>query len=283
MTRKIRKLSQELKSLREKRDAFNKETEQWAEKRDTINKQIKDLRLEATNIRERRDTANEKVKDLKIQRDQKVALIREVIEETKQLKKKIRLLAKKKPIQAANAIRKEKEQIEWKIQTTSLTLQEEKPLVKKANQLEVQLNIYEKINDARKELTESQNKIKIMDEEARSSHTQLSELAQLSQELHSKMIKTIKKAKTLQTEADNYHQIFLQNKQKSHKIHIEYTEVQKEVKTLKKELAETEEKEKMLQQEETRKRLKAKVLKKLKQGKKLTLEEFKLLAGEEMT
>jgi len=226
---------------------------------------------------------NAKVKDLKSQRDQTIALIKEEIEETKQLKERLRLLTAKKPKRAANAIRREKEEIEWEIQTTSLTLQEEKPLIEKANQLEIKLNIYQQINDAKEKITELQNEIKIMDEEARLFHTQLSELAQLSQEHHNKMMETINKAKTLQTEADNHHQIFLQNKQKSQKIHAKYAEVEKKIKALKKDLAETEEKRKMLQQEETRKKLKAKALKKLKQGEKLTLEEFRLLAGEETT
>ncbi len=48
-------------------------------------------------------------------------------------------------------------------------------------------------------------------------------------------------------------------------------------------MTEREDKEKTLRQEETKKKLKAKVLEKLKQGEKLTLEEFKLLAAEEGT
>jgi len=278
---KIRKLSVKLKSLKQQRASWNKEAKQWAEKRDKIHKQIKDLRLEAVNTRERRDVINAKVGELKTQRDEAREFAKKMVEESKQLKEKLRFLNAQKPKRTADALRREKEKIEWKIQTTSLTLQEERPFVERANRLQIQLNIYQQINDIKEKITKLQSKIKAANEKARCFHAQLSELAQQSQELHSKMIELLKKTKTLQAEADQYHQIFIQNKQKSQKIHKEYVKIEKQIKALKKELAEKEEKEKMLQQEAARKKLKARALKKLKQGEKLTLEEFKLLGEEE--
>jgi uncharacterized coiled-coil DUF342 family protein len=277
---KILKLNKELESLREQRDSSDEETKQWMEKRDTINKQVKDLRLEASKVRERRDTINAKVKSLKTQRDQSRTLAKEKLETKKQLKEKLRLLNLKKPEKSADAIRKEKEEIEWTIQTTSLTLQEEKPLVKKATLLGSKLNIYQQMDAAKKKIFELQKEIETMEDEAKLSHTQLLELAQQSQELHDKMMETLEKAKTLQIEADKHHQNFLQSKQKSQKIHREYLRVSEEIKVLKKELGEEREKERNLQQEETRKKLRAEVQRKLEEGKKLTFEEFKLLSEE---
>jgi uncharacterized coiled-coil DUF342 family protein len=272
----MRKLSQELKSLREQRDSLSIEAEQWAEERDRIHKQIKDLRLEAASLRERRDKVNAKVKTLKTQRNQMRALIKEKLEKTKQIREKLQLLNMKKPRQSVDAIRKEKAGIEWKIQTTPLTLQEEKPLVRKANLLELQLNICQKIDDANEKIVKLRKEIAEMSEGANLSHSQLSESARQSQELHETMMKTLERTKMLQTEADAHHQNFIQSKQKAQKMHREFLQVKEKVMVLEEESMKSKESEKMLRDEEARNKLKAEVLKKLKEGKKLTFEEFKL-------
>jgi uncharacterized coiled-coil DUF342 family protein len=272
----MKKLSQELKSLREQRDVLNEEAEQWAEERDKVHKQIKDLRFEAATLRERRDKVNAKVKTLKTQRNQTRVLIKEKLEEMKQIREKLRLLNMKKPRRPVDAIRKEKAGIEWKIQTTPLTLQEERPFVRKANLLELQLSICRKINDAKEKIVKLRKEIMEMNEGASLSHSQLSESARQSQELHEKMMKTLDRARALQTEADAHHRNFIQSKQNAQKVHREFLQVKEQVMILKEESMKNKESEKMLRDEEARRKLKAEVLKKLKEGKKLTFEEFKL-------
>jgi uncharacterized coiled-coil DUF342 family protein len=281
ISKKAAKLNQELKSLKQQWNLSRENAKRWAEKRDALHKQIKDLRMEVANLRERRDTINGKVKALKVQRNQTRTLTRENAERIRRLKENLQLLYAKKPKKSFSAVRREKQEIEWKIQTTSLTLQEEKPLVEKANQLKIQLETYQQINNTRAQIPELQNKIAAMNEKAERSHTQLSELAQQSQELHRKMIENIAKAKALQIQADEYHKTFIENKQKTQKIREKYIAVEKRIKNMRRKLAEKEEKEKQLQQEKTRKKLKAEALTKLEKGKKLSLEEFKLLAEKE--
>ncbi|MGB9135289.1 MAG: hypothetical protein WCC63_06895 [Candidatus Bathyarchaeia archaeon] len=274
----LEKLGQNLKSLEEERSSFTKEAEQWAERRDQIHKQIKDLRLEAASFRERRDTINAKVRMLKTRRNQTRASLKEKSEEAKQLKGKIQLLNSKKPKQAADAIRKEKEKIEWDIQTTSLTLQEEKPLVRRAASLELQLGIYRQMEDTRMKIAELRRETEEIHDDASLSHRQLSELAPQSQELHEKMVGTMEKAKKLQNEADDYHRNFLQSKQKAQNIHSDCLQVEEIIRALKQELAKNREQERISRENEARRRLKAEVLKKLEEGKKLTFEEFKLIS-----
>ncbi len=278
---KIKKLSQHLKSLREQRAVFDKEAKEWAEKRDAVHKQIKDLKLEAANLRDRRDSINTKVKTLKMERNQKRSLVQRDIEETRQLRERLQRLYAKKPKQAASVIKLEKEKIEWQIQTTSLTLPEEKPLVEKTNRLEKQLNVHLQIDGTKAKIIKLNRKINSMNKEAKQLHAQISELATQSQELHQKMRDSLEKAKALQPGADEHHQNFVQNKQLAKKIHEEIVAIEKEIETVEKALAEDKEKKKTQRLEETRKKLKREALEKLKQGKKLAFEEFKLLAEEE--
>lgn len=278
---KIRKLSQQLQSLRRQKYSLDEEAEQWAEKRNTVHKQIKDLRLEAAKTRDRRDVINAKVKTLKTRRDESRNIIKEKIEEIKRLKKKLQLLYVKRSRADINLIRKEKEDIEWKIQTSSLSLQEEKPLVEKANQFDIELETHRQFIDTKNQIENLRTQINAMNEEADLFHKSLKELADQSQELHGIMIENLNKAQNLQSEADEYHQEFLQSKQKPRKLHQECIEFEKRVEALKECLAETERKRKKEQQEKVRERLREEAVKKLEKGRKLSLDEFKLLAEDE--
>ncbi|UCH31833.1 MAG: hypothetical protein JSV05_00010 [Candidatus Bathyarchaeota archaeon] len=280
LVHQIEELEKELNSLTQQRETFENKAQQWAKKRDTIHKQIKDLRLEIVDSRQRRDTINEKVKALKTQRDQTRTTIKEKINEAKNKREKLRLLRAKRPRQDAEKIRLQKEEIEWQIQTTPLTLQEEKPLVEKANQLGIFLEIFRQITNLEEEISDLQNKIDTMNEEAKVLHSRISELALASQEQHERMIEGLNKVKTLQPEADRNHQSFISEKNDSKGIHKRLLEIKKRIKTLKANLTEDENKKRRQLQEETRKRIKAEASKKLKQGKKLSLEEFKLLTNE---
>ncbi|UCE96934.1 MAG: hypothetical protein JSV51_04960 [Candidatus Bathyarchaeota archaeon] len=277
----VTKLSQQLRSLKVQLDSSNNEAKRWAEKRDAIHKQIRDLRLEAAKARKRRDSINAKVKILKTQRERMLGLRKEKKENSRLLLNKLILLNQKKPRQAASVLMEEKEKIEWAIQTTSLTLLEEKPLVERANQLEIKLKIYRQISVIKEKIAKSKEEIKEASEKADLYHAELSELAPLSQEIHEKMLGNIHKAEELQIEADLKHQNFLQHKQESEKILKQHIEVESKIRVLKKESAEAEESERMLRLENTRKKLRAEALRKLERGEKLTLDEFKLLAKEE--
>lgn len=279
--RKIRKSSQQLQSLRRQKHSLDEETEQWAEKRDLVHKHIKDLRLEAAKTRDRRNVMNAKVKAQKIHRDERRNIIKEKTEEIKRLKKKLRLLYVKRSRADINLIRKEKEDIEWKIQTSSLSLQEEKPLVQRANQLDIELETHTQFIDTKNQIEKLRTQITTTNEKANLFHKNLEELANQSQELHKTMIENLNKAQNLRSEADKYHQEFLQNKQKSRILHQECIELEKRVEALKKCLAETERKRKKEQQEKVRERLREEAVEKLGKGRKLSLDEFKLLAEDE--
>jgi uncharacterized coiled-coil DUF342 family protein len=280
--RQLERLDQNLKSLLDEKASFTKEAERWAQNRDQIHRQIRDLRLEATALRERRDALNTRVGMLKARRNETRASIKEKHEEITQLEKRVQRLGLKKPEEPAEAIRKEKEKIEWDIQTTSLTLQEEKPLVRRATLLELQLGIHKQIHDAKARIVELRREVHEMRADSNLSHQKLSELAQESQQLHLKMVETQQKAEKLQAEADEHHQVFLQNKRKAQNIHIDCSQIKEKIRVLRKQITEDREQEKISRANEKRRKLKSEALRKLAAGKKLTLEEFKLTSEDEI-
>lgn len=277
---KLAKLRENLKSLQHQLDRLNGEAERWAQKRNSIHQQIKDLRLEVAKAREQRDAANTKAKAWKMKRNRTRALLTKKKEESRRLKETLQRLSKKKPKPPVEAVKREKEQIEWQIQTSSLTLQEERLLVEQVNQLETQLDIYEEINNTKEKIGMLRDAIGKMNTVAALAHTHVLELAQKSQEFHQKMVNVAEKIEALQIDADVYHQNFIQSREKYRKIYEEYAEVKQEIEIIEEELAEKEEQEKLRRREETRNKIKADALAKLEKGQKLTWEEFRLLADE---
>ncbi len=281
MLEETKKLKEELKTLRQRWTSEEATATRWADRRNALNKQIKDLRSEAASLRERRDSTNEKVKTLKQQRNQTRSVMQQNTERIKQLKEKLFLLHRKKPNKPPRTIKQEKDEIEWKIQTTSLTLQEEKPLVTKANQLKIQLDTHRQIIATKTQIAELQARMPPMNEKAEQFHTRLSELALQSQELHVKMNETRDKANSLHIEADKYHSKFVDYKEKSNQTRKEIGAIQRAMKNIQRKLDKVEEQEKLLQLKKTRSKMKADAIEKLRRGRKLSLEEFKLLGEDE--
>jgi uncharacterized coiled-coil DUF342 family protein len=280
--RKIDELTQKLSALKDQRDKLNAEAEGWAEKRDKLNEQVKNLRAETLGLKNERDKLNEEVKELKRQRDEAKTEFHAKIEEMRKLDQEIRALVNKKPSRSFQALQTEFDRIEWKIQTTSLSLKEEKELVGQVKQLETQLNIYKKLNQQNQKLVELKAELKALKTKSKLFHEQLTETAQRSQQVHEKMMEKINNSKKHKEEADGLHGLFLRTREKVRPIHKEIMEISNQIRKLREEAHKEEEKEKRKSEETLREKLEKKAREKLRRGEKLSWEEFQLLGEKGM-
>jgi uncharacterized coiled-coil DUF342 family protein len=278
---KLEELVDKASALRQERERLRQESKKSAEKRDKLHKQIKDLGLEIGRDRERRNALNRKVKELKTQRDESRDQTRLIAEEIGKLNQKMAHFRSHRPKQHSQVLKQEKERIEWRIQTTSLSLEEEKPLVKRANQLESQLKILRRIGNLEAEVGQLICRRNVKERDAAQIHAQLSELAQQSQELHKRMMLNAERKEGLQAAADQHHQDSLDSRLAAQQVNEACARVGEQIGTLEKEIVEDQETKRKLRQEELRKKLRAKASEKLKQGEKLTFAEFKLLTEDE--
>jgi uncharacterized coiled-coil DUF342 family protein len=278
---KIKELIQKLSILKEQRSKLNAEATEWAQKRDKLNEQFKSLRAEILELRDERDKLNEKVKELKQQREKTKEEIRGKIEEIKKLNQETRILTKKKPSKSFQTLQKEIERIEWKIQTTPLSLHEEKELVEKVKQLETQLNIHRKLDQLNMKSLELQTELKTLETNKKLCHEKLTEAAQKSQEIHGKMLEKIAESKKIRMEADNIHKLFLQTREKTRPLQNDIVEISNQMKLLREQIREEEEKEKKKIEKTLREKLEKQAREKLKRGEKITWEEFQLLSEKE--
>lgn len=268
--------------LKKERNRLRKDAIKRAEKRNTIHEKIRNLRKEASSNKEKRDTINKKVQELKNLRDKVKGKRKETQEQILELQKKIKVLNEEKPKGNLRQVEREIENIDWKIQTTSLTLKEEQSLVNKVRQLEAQLSVQRQIKEFEEKLVDLYSIRKKFEIETKILHEELSELAEQSQIFHEQMIAALDKTHEFQVEANNFHQKYVETKQQAQMVHRKCVEIEEKIRTIRKELTQEANKQEAERQSEIQKELEKRALAKLKSGKKLLWEEFQILAEKGM-
>ena len=168
---------------------------------------------------------NEKVKLLKQQRDAIRAKATPIIEQINARKEKIAELKKKVPRESQQDLQQELEAIEWKIQTTSLDLQEEKRLIENVKELEILLSAYKKIDAQNKKIKDLIIQRKAIEDEADVFHNELTDLAKKSQDLHTKMIEKVNAVKISRAQADGLHQAYVKTKEDIVQMYVKIAEL----------------------------------------------------------
>ncbi|MEM3578600.1 MAG: hypothetical protein QXL54_00035 [Candidatus Bathyarchaeia archaeon] len=275
---KIEELNQRLGILKNQREKLTAEAKELAEKRDRLNNEFKRLKTEALELKKVRDEINAEVKGLKQQRDQIKMEITQKAKGLKNLQNEIKVLMAKKPSKNPSFLQKEVDAIEWKIQTTSLSLQEEKHLVEKVKQLETQLNVHKRIEQLNQKKIELTTELKALEARAKSIHEKIISEAEKSQKIHGEMMRKLEDARKLKSEADSVHTLFLQAKEKMEPVKKAIEKILEEMKRIKEEVAAETEKEKRKSEESLLENVARHAMEKLRRGEKLTWEEFRILA-----
>lgn len=275
---RVEELERELDTLTTERDRLNEEALRWAGKRDRLHEQIRRLRSEANSFREERDKLNGAVGALKTLREGAKKEARIKIDQIKTLRQEIKDALSHRPSRSSQSLQNEIEAIEWKIQTDSPTLDEERRLIERVKALETQMEVYREIESIRDKIEGLQNQITKLKDERVSHNQKISEMAKESQRFHEKMIERLQNATKLKAEADEMHGKYAEHKEPARALHLRYVETLEQIRTLREKIREKEEKERSEQEADLRRKLEEEALGKLKRGEKLTFEEFKILA-----
>jgi uncharacterized coiled-coil DUF342 family protein len=279
----IEVLTRKLTELKGKRSIAGKDADERAERRDRLNEQVHTLRAEVQKLRAERDELNEEVRKLKQQRSEAVSKIREKIAELKDISQERKAIAENRPLRSYQSLKKELEDLEWKVQTTSHTLQEDKEMMEKARHLETQLSIYRKLEKFSQKASELRNQLNALKNENENCHQKITALAQRSQELHKNMLEKVEEEKRKKEGADDMHKQFLEARAKTRPLQDEIISVSAQILQLRKGLQEAEQKQKKESEDTLRQTIEKQAKEKLKRGEKLSWEEFQLLAEKGMT
>jgi uncharacterized coiled-coil DUF342 family protein len=280
-TNEIATINQQLATLKDQANKANAATKTHIEKRDMLNEQFKKLRREIHELKSERNRLNEKVKTLKQQRDEARTKIRTIIEEIKTHRRKLTELKKKTPKKSHQNLQKELQSIEWKIQTTSLDLQEEKRLIETVKQLETQLTVYRKIEQQNRKIIELRKEIKTLEIKEDAFHQELIDTAQKSQEIHANMLAKISEARNIKGEADSLHYAYLQAKERAKPLNAEMKKLIEQRKKLQDAVREEDERKRKTAEQALKEKLGSQARDKLQRGEKLSWDEFQLLAEDD--
>lgn len=294
----ITMLSQQIEKKKDEITKIEAEIKNSIQTRDQLNVKVKNAWQEINEIRKQRDSLNEQVKALKEQREGMRVKSAEVIDKINETRAKVDELKTKTPRVSQRELQEEFNAIEWKISTTSLDLQEEKRLIERVKQLEILLRGFKKIDKQYQKISELQNERKPFKNEADSLHSELTDLAKKSQDLHLELMSKVEQAKKDKAEADLHHEAYIQGKEQINQLLVEIAVLTGEIKGLKNTLyekskairaknqadrkaarARTEEEKinKKIVNDSLREKLGSQARDKLQRGERLNWNEFQLL------
>lgn len=279
---RIEELDKQLSILKEQKVKIDTEADELAEKRDKLNQQFQRTRAEAQQLRNGRDEANKEVKKLKKEREEMKEEIQQRIQEVRGLREEALSIARTKPSRSLQSLQDEFENIEWKIQTTHLSLEDEKILIEQVKQIETQMNVHKKLGQINKRIIELQTQINTSKVRNKLCHERLTTMALNSQENHQKMLAKIEESRKIKASADVAHQSLMQKREEARRIHEEIAAILKQMRCLKDKAIQEENVKKAQSEETIRQEIEIQARKKLEKGERLSWEEFQILAEKGM-
>lgn len=275
--RRLIELDEEISELKVEIDRLSDEAREFVERRNTIHERMRELRLEAAKLRGERDTLNDEVRNLKIILGELKKSYHEKLNALNELKQRIRNHFKTKPAEKEEYLKREISEIEWKIQTSSLSLEEENRLIKRIRFLETQLAFYRNLEKMRGEVVLLKEQMKKLRDEIAFCRNKIAENIAKSQKLHERMMEHFSEIDKLRHEADRMHKMYLEIREKISSLRLKYADLLGQISALKK-IIRKEERKKTEAAAALRGKIEREALEKLKRGEKISFEEFKILA-----
>jgi uncharacterized coiled-coil DUF342 family protein len=274
--KELDELADEVGVQRERIEVLRQEAKDWMEKRDNLNTQNRKIWLEAKELRKKRDELNEQIKKLKEERTKIYEQTTPKRTELENLRKRMDALLGGTSRSESATIRRIHE-LDWEIQTNPLTMAEEKAIIEQVKELEEQALIHKEAKTVRDRILELRSELVALRAAASNVHEKVTKLAEQSQSYHEEMLTRIKQTEGIKTQADEAHSQYAKARLQLDETQKKSAEALGRLRAIR--LAMKQEKE-----DEAKKRVEALMaveseaaMKKFKQRKKVTLEEFKIL------
>jgi len=276
LTQRLEILGKEVEELKASRDSLLREADEHLKRRDELNRKFQEHRLKISELKGERDRLNLEVKKLKSERDEarREASVKRL--KLKELKAEYEKMRRQLKGNIQNA-KEELERLEWSIQTNPYSPSEERKVLVRIARLEEELKSHRKGEELLAQIEETAKDVNALNQQAELKHGELVKMAEESEKYHREMISLVKDAANVKKEADEEHQRFMEVRGKLKEAQQKYLATLLELKATRRQLKEIYRRNGLEKGEELKKRLEAEASEKLKQGGKLTFEEFKIL------
>jgi uncharacterized coiled-coil DUF342 family protein len=284
VTDNIDTLETRASELFEKRDSLIKEREARRKERDHLNKSVKDLKEKARNTKAERDGVNAKVAELK----GRLGGLRERLEAKREAAGEIdeEIGENRRRLRPRGRLLEELRGIEWELSTTpTLEIKDrEAELIERAKNLKAQIEEHRKLDTRDDMYLMSLADSKAVEVEIRRIRQEMDVLRETGQEYHERMLAFYRQADEERKRSDEAHGKFVDALEALREVNEGLDKVLPDLKKMRKLSRDedrflSEKRDKVIV--EKKKELAAEAKRKLNAGEKLTLDEMKLVFGEE--
>ncbi len=284
---KISNIEALARDIKHQREEFNRKVTTIANNRNSLNEQVKQLIKTAKEEREKRDTCNKAISEIK---EKKNVLLKEVEGFEEQASTLDQQLSgeeekinqtKRRTDFSAKKLRRDIQDLEWKIQTTSnLSISEEREIVDRIERLENKFRDVRETDVLARDLRTIIKRINVLKGHVRRLDNELRSHARESRFHHKTMIQAFKNADVLRKQADELHAQFLEAKRQANTIHNDYLGYIREINRIRQSISKNKQKHRAEQDAHRREIIEEKTedaKKKFEEGRKLSFEEFRTL------
>ena len=281
---RLAKLEARLDELFRRRDGLREQADRFKGQRDALNDEVRALREQAASERGLRDELNEKVAGIKARID----TLREKLETSRGGLDQVNggREERRPGLPPRWRVERDLQQVEWEMATTP-TMEirgKEEELIERANSLRALLEEHKRLeanDDARLESLAGSRAIGM---EIRKERDEIQAVRDVSQGHHERMLALYRKADEEKGRADDAHARFVERLEESREVNAEIDAVLPEVRELRKKLRVAGQRISAMRDRglrAKREELKAEAMRKLEAGEKLSLDEMKLIYGED--
>lgn len=280
LDKEIAQIEHNISQLIESRTTLEKDTKKRLSERNRLNDLFQKLKQEIAALKEKRDKINQEVLGLKEKREELKKILFENRDVVDKIFSSLRELKIKIP-HGAHRLTKERDEIDWKIQTNSLSIQKEKELLERIKEIEINLVAFDHSNKLKQELNERKKEIESLKNQMDPLRNQQMELSKENDTIQDEITRLYDKAKKFREESNEAHKKYEEGFKQLVQIRAEYMMQIKKVKELRKKHQDLTESKSIKKMESYKKKSESEALEKFKKDKKITLEEFKMIFSKE--
>ena len=287
ISKQIDNIEDEVIEWRAKREELNSLVMEKSKVRNQKNAEVKEHIVKANEEKKKRDEINTKLNELKPQKlavDQEIQKYRKILDETDKKLENVpeppNISNSKKSFYLLKKYEKEIKNLEWKLQTQTFSLEEERILVDRIADLDQKVEGLSEFKNLSKEKIKSFHNVRKLKNQMHKTIREMNGYVKESRMHHKKMVEAFSKANTVRKEADMIHADIQKIKTQADLIHSEFVEKIKLKRTLSNKIKKYSQKLQAEQKSRETEAIKEKttnVLQKTKDGKKISFEDFKSL------
>lgn len=209
----------EISKLRNTLNELGKEKESWFGKKEALNAKIKESIRKIKEDKTKRDALTAEVKDLKAKRDLLNKGLSSKSSELEKLKKERAESSKSLDVKGSpSMIRKQMDNLEFKIETDTVSFEKEKELMKKIKVLRKDYDKLSILQESNKSVRESLDAVRKLRKESNDFHKSIQEKAKQSQVLHEEILKISTEIDKLKVEEEEAFKKFSEFRKQFHEV-----------------------------------------------------------------